>query len=126
MGGAGSSCPQAFAIWYLCGRALQSGAIASPSACNTSLITQPSPLEREDCLFLDVIVPKAIFDGKQGKKAPVVVWIYGGGFAFGTKGGDGNPAGLLAQSQELDPEGRGVIYVTLNYRVSLSQRSCVA
>lgn len=41
----------------------------------------------------------------------------GGGFAFGTKGDDGNPAGLLAQSQKLDPEGCGVIYVNLNYRV---------
>jgi len=72
------------------------------------------------------MVPKAIFDGKQQKKAPVVVWIYGGGFAFGTKGGDGNPAGLLAQSKELDPEGLGVIYVTLNYRVGASQPICAA
>lgn len=68
-------------------------------------------------MFLDVIVPKAIFDNKQ--KAPVAVWIYGGGYAFGKKGDDGNPAGLLARSQELDPEGRGIIYVTLNYRVRM-------
>jgi carboxylesterase type B len=69
-------------------------------------------------LFLDVIVPKVIFDD-QSKPAPVVVWIYGGGFAFGRKTEDGNPAGLIQRSQELDPNGRGVIYITLNYRVSV-------
>jgi carboxylesterase type B len=94
-----------------------SGAITDPSTCGASLLPPASPLEREDCLFLDVIVPEVIFDGKTRKKAPVAVWIYGGGFAFGKKGDDGNPAGLMARSQELDPEGRGIIYVTLNYRV---------
>lgn len=49
-----------------------------------------------------------------------MVWVYGGGFAFGKKGQDGNPAGLLAQSQQVDPEGRGIIYVQFNYRVSRS------
>lgn len=54
-----------------------------------------------------------------------MVWVYGGGFAFGKKGRDGNPAGLLAQSRQVDPEGRGVIYVQFNYRVSRSvNHSC--
>ena len=36
--------------------------------------------QSEDCLFLDVIVPKAIFDRRSGPSgAPVLVWIYGGG-----------------------------------------------
>jgi carboxylesterase type B len=41
--------------------------------------TPPSPDTRttEDCLVLDVIVPKAIFEQNSNyKKAPVVVWIY--------------------------------------------------
>lgn len=47
----------------------------------------PDPRTSEDCLFLDVMVPKAIFEGayssrKRGspsKGSPVLVWIYGGG-----------------------------------------------
>ncbi|KAG5775597.1 hypothetical protein H9Q73_010725 [Fusarium xylarioides] len=42
------------------------------------------PRTSEDCLFLDVIVPKKIFDDlKKGKKAPVLVWIFGGGHLVG-------------------------------------------
>lgn len=36
------------------------------------------PRTTEDCLVLDVIVPKAVLDKKKshGKRAPVLVWIY--------------------------------------------------
>lgn len=34
--------------------------------------------ETEDCLFLDVVVPRSVFERK-GRGAPVMVWIYGGG-----------------------------------------------
>ncbi|KAL7940242.1 Alpha/Beta hydrolase protein [Trichoderma barbatum] len=100
-GDVGASCPQAYAVWYLCGLAQLSGTINSTDQYNKSLISPPNPLEREDCLFLDVIIPKAIFDDKNNRNSPVLVWVYGGGFAFGHKGGDG----------ALDPEGRGGIYV---------------
>ncbi|KAH8127539.1 hypothetical protein FP744_10003390 [Trichoderma asperellum] len=110
------ACPQAFAVWYLCGLAQLSGTIKSTKDCGPSLLPPPDPAEREDCLFLDVIVPRSIFDSRKSKPAPVMVWVYGGGFAFGKKGQDGNPAGLLAQSQQVDPEGRGIIYVQFNYR----------
>jgi hypothetical protein len=46
---------------------------------NLKNIPQPPPDPRttEDCLVLDVIVPKAVFERKySGRKAPVVVWIY--------------------------------------------------
>ena len=39
----------------------------------------------EDCLFLDLYVPKTVFDGTRTKLLPVVVWLYGGAFAFGSK-----------------------------------------
>lgn len=121
----GGTCTQAFAVWYLCGKALLSGAIQSPASCNSSLIQPPDPTEQEDCLFLDVIVPKSIFSAAGDKKidgAPVMVWIYGGGFAFGKKGDDGDPAGIIAQSQKEDPTKRGIIYVAFNYRVRLQSR----
>ncbi|KAL8951799.1 MAG: hypothetical protein Q9222_002248 [Ikaeria aurantiellina] len=70
----------------------------------------------EDCLFLDVYVPrKAVED--PSLKLPVINWIFGGAFTFGAKDQaepvlpfyDG--AGLLQQS------GGNVIFVAGNYRV---------
>jgi carboxylesterase type B len=37
---------------------------------------------QEDCLFLDVYVPEGI---RRGDKVPVIHWIYGSAFAFGSK-----------------------------------------
>ncbi|KIW97969.1 uncharacterized protein Z519_01553 [Cladophialophora bantiana CBS 173.52] len=119
-GSSGGTCPQSYPVWYLCGLALLSGSINSTNACDASLIPKPDSTEREDCLFLDVIVPKQIFPNastKQDTGAPVMVWVYGGGFTFSKKYEDGNPAGLIQRSREEDPSGKGVIYVTFNYRV---------
>ncbi|KAK6443576.1 hypothetical protein LTR95_000403 [Oleoguttula sp. CCFEE 5521] len=70
----------------------------------------------EDCLFLDVVVPQEIYESRnRGYGAPVLVWIYGGGYTAGSKSGSGNPAGLLSRS-EADGN-KGVIYVSLNYRL---------
>ena len=84
---------------------------------------KPDPRETEDCLFLDVVAPKKIFDARR-KYAPrkggaaVLVWIHGGGYTTGSKSGSGNPAGLLARASDSEGrEGEGVVYVALNYRV---------
>lgn len=94
------------------------------------------PRTNEDCLFLDIIVPRKVFEKAGSKKgAPVLgesicnlnysssefnyanvdakVWIYGGGFTGGDKAGinTGNPAGLIQRSND------GIIYVALNYRL---------
>jgi carboxylesterase type B len=82
--------------------------------------TPQDPRATEDCLFLDVMVPRGVFDkrttrgGKFRRGAPVMVWIHGGGFGAGTKY-DVPPAGLLSRSQ-LGAED-GVIFVALNYRL---------
>lgn len=39
--------------------------------------------QSEDCLFLDVYVPKQVFEKNQ--LVPVVVWFYGGAYLFGSK-----------------------------------------
>ena len=66
------------------------------------------PRTTEDCLFLDVDVPKNIYDNAgNGKGAPVLVWIYGGGYTMGSKSDSGNPAGLLKRSG--NKGGSGVI-----------------
>jgi hypothetical protein len=49
--------------------------------------------------------------------AAVLVWIFGGGYTAGTKSSNGNPAGILARSQ--DYNGEGVIFVAINYRLGL-------
>ncbi|KAI9656114.1 MAG: hypothetical protein M1831_004685 [Alyxoria varia] len=85
-----------------------------------------------DCLFLDVMVPEKIWNNNvnnktgpqsyrgsskhhkpaRGKGATVLVWIYGGGYVYGDKGGL-DPAGLINSSQNgSDP----VIFVAMNYR----------
>lgn len=77
------------------------------------------PSETEDCLYLDVLVPEKIFskrDDRSWHKAPVLVWIYGGGFVLGGKTQNGDGSGLIARSTE-DPNDEGVIFVAMNYRV---------
>lgn len=63
------------------------------------------------------MAPKKIFDRAQNKTslAPVLVWIYGGGYTTGDKT-KYDPTGLIQRSGE---NGDGVVYVALNYRVSL-------
>lgn len=80
------------------------------------------PRTTEDCLFLDVIVPKKIFERSKGEAAafrknlaPVLVWIYGGGYVGGEKSSS-DPTGLIQRSQQGNND--GVVYVALNYRVS--------
>ncbi|OAG41508.1 hypothetical protein AYO21_04210 [Fonsecaea monophora] len=118
-GSSGGTCPQAYPVWYLCGLALLGVSINSTDACDASLIPKPDPTEQEDCLFVDVIVPRKIFANaskEHTKGAPVMVWVYGGGFTFSKKYEDGNPAGLIQRSREEDVSGKGVVYVTFNYR----------
>ncbi|KAF3919117.1 Cholinesterase [Orbilia brochopaga] len=75
--------------------------------------TYPAP-ESEDCLTLNIVRPSD--DACKGKKLPVFVWIYGGGF---NEGGSSNPLYNLtypvAQSVKL---GKPFIGVTFNYRVT--------
>lgn len=60
----------------------------------------------EDCLYLNIWAPAS---SPQGQKAPVILWLYGGGLSIGSAsmpnyGGEG-----LAR--------KGVVYVTAGYRV---------
>lgn len=87
---------------------------------NTTKPPVQDPRTTEDCLFLDVIVPKKVFDSSTHHQinamggSPVLVWIYGGGFSYGDKPSFGNPAGLIKASNLTDPD--GVIVVLFNYR----------
>lgn len=108
--------------------------IPNAANLNRSSFPAPDPRTSEDCLFLDVVVPTSIYQNRQsstgGKAfviilppvisfrtktsaAPVLVNIFGGGFVIGDKNSVGNPAGLLARSND------SIIYVTFNYRLGL-------
>ena len=61
----------------------------------------------EDCLFLNVWVPAEA----SGAKLPVMVWIYGGGFAAGSTSEERQDGTHLAQ--------QGVVVVSMNYRLGI-------
>lgn len=63
----------------------------------------------EDCLNLNVWSPGLTADGKLPKDLPVMVWIYGGGFA------QGSGATNLYNGERFTTH--GVVVVTLNYRL---------
>ncbi|GFF59579.1 lipase 1 [Aspergillus udagawae] len=107
-------CPQALPSWMP-----QSMSNAISYVTNGSITSMGpvlmDPRANEDCLFLDVVVPKKIFEtsGKKRKGAPVLVWIYGGGYTGGSKSGQGSgsPVGLLRRG---DNE---FVYVAISYRL---------
>ncbi|KAJ3951283.1 hypothetical protein N0V92_012318 [Colletotrichum tropicale] len=68
----------------------------------------------EDCLFLDLYVPKTVIDNPPPTLLPVVVWIYGGAFAFGSK----NQIGPLYTGQSvIAASNYQTIFVAGNYRL---------
>ncbi|KIX97854.1 uncharacterized protein Z520_06632 [Fonsecaea multimorphosa CBS 102226] len=129
-------CPQALPAWYpISAEFVQDLIAGNASSFNLTQAEEqlqialqnakpapPDPRTTEDCLFLDVIVPKKVFDGsksrirrRQNSGAAVVVWIYGGGYTLGSKEGSGNPSGLIKASQANG--GEGIIFVAMNYRL---------
>ena len=65
-----------------------------------------SPTSSEDCLFINVWKPA---NAAPGAKLPVMVWIFGGGFVFGSGSSPSNSGVQFAK--------QGVILITFNYRV---------
>jgi len=67
-----------------------------------------APAEGEDCLVLNVFTPSL----GNGRRRPVMVWLHGGGFSYGT-GSDAILDGThLAQT-------RDVVVVTINHRLGV-------
>ena len=91
-------------------------------ACETA----PAPVEEhsEDCLFLDVYVPRTVFGNATAiAETPVVVWIFGGAYVFGGKQtyGKKDPLydgkGLIHAAKNYLKEKPNVIFVAGNYRL---------
>ncbi|KAL8951891.1 MAG: hypothetical protein Q9222_002166 [Ikaeria aurantiellina] len=128
----GRVCPQAAPAWqaiaqqfdpaYLTGKPFNASDAEAALAAAASNPPTNDSRTTEDCLFLDVVVPEQVYSQanqseKSNEGAPVLVWIYGGGYTFGEKTGAGayNPSGLIKASQVGGSE--GVVYVALNYRL---------
>ncbi|KAI9889653.1 MAG: hypothetical protein M1814_005054 [Vezdaea aestivalis] len=102
----GNICPQAVPTWF------SGGFMSLGEAAASVPMNQPIRPPSEDCLFLDVTVPKKYFEGDHNtQQAPVLIWIHGGGFFFGDKLTNFPPAGLIQAGNE------NVIFVAMNYRL---------
>jgi len=66
---------------------------------------RPAPAMREDCLYLNVWMPP----GLRGSKHPVIFYIYGGGFVFGSSAEPRVDGASMAR--------KGIVFVSVNYRV---------
>ncbi|USP81292.1 hypothetical protein yc1106_08566 [Curvularia clavata] len=99
-GSHGRACPQAVPAWQF-----------SQSTEGFKSLTQG-----EDCLLLDVFVPTDVFSKtNRTSGAPVLVWIHGGGNAYGAKDYQTDPYGLMLRARENSPD--GMIFVAMNYRL---------
>ncbi|KAF2148643.1 carboxylesterase family protein-like protein [Myriangium duriaei CBS 260.36] len=116
-------CPQALPDWYNTASEFLPQYLFGQRKFNDSSWPRQNltmPLDdlttNEDCLFLDVFVPDDVWNQRHsGKKVPVLFWIFGGGYVYGSKTSYGSPSGLLTRSEmERQP---GVIYVAPNYRL---------
>ncbi|KAI0817428.1 Alpha/Beta hydrolase protein [Xylaria sp. FL0064] len=119
-----SICPQAYPAWQF--SAVDALGGADLSNATTAELLDPSLVPQiqyyaEDCLHLDVQVPKPFFDSFSANSTlpllPIVVWIHGGGFVQGHKSEDGNGTGLIARSIELGSQ--GILFVAINYRLGM-------
>jgi para-nitrobenzyl esterase len=77
-----------------------------PQALGTSTQLTPVGSTSEDCLYLNLWVPARL---PAGSKAPVMVWVHGGGFIAGS--------GSEAIFDGTAYAKRGVVLVTINYRL---------
>jgi carboxylesterase type B len=99
----------AFVTNYTAG--LSFNASAFQSGINLDDLPQ-DPRTTEDCLFLDVIVHQNVLKSASTSrpKAPVLVWIHGGGYAEGYKDMEGTPGKIKAAGED-------TIFVSINYRL---------
>lgn len=88
-------------------------ATSTRTACpqiEMQLVIMNNATYTEDCLHLNVWVPEKAM--KPGAKQPVLVWIHGGGFTFGSANQWEYNGAVLAATTD-------VVVVAMNYRLSI-------
>ena len=117
-GSNGRICPQTAGPWFAQSIPLVIQTIAT--TCNNTSGDPPgappaaSLPESEDCLLLDVSIPKSVWDKRASVKRPVLVWIHGGGYLQGSKETAVVPE-LMSKSMANNKG--GMIIVSINYRL---------
>ncbi len=96
--------PQPLPTWAGVRDATQFGA-----SCWSAWVENPTPIlpQSEDCLYLNIWTAAS----RSYERRPVMVWIHGGGFEFGSSAEPSYDGSQLAQ--------KGVIIVSFNYRVGV-------
>lgn len=111
-------CPQAQPKWIdYAGASV--GNLTQVPVLTVAELPAAAPGSSEDCLFLDILVSEAIFNDRNTKKAPVVVFVHGGGYVESHKTASGSGIGLIQAAAE---EGNDIVYVAINYRLGLFVR----
>jgi para-nitrobenzyl esterase len=83
-------------------------ALVFGAGCLSALENDPRPGPRdEDCLYLNIWTAAKHAD----EKRPVMVWIHGGGFQFGSSANPATDGNALAA--------KGVVVVSFNYRLGI-------
>lgn len=98
--------PQPAAAWEGVKKATAFGARCMQAPIYSDMVFR-DPGPSEDCLYLNVWTPAQSADAK----LPVMVWIYGGGFAAGATSEPRQDGSKLAE--------KGVVVVSMNYRLGI-------
>jgi para-nitrobenzyl esterase len=98
--------PQPVAAWEGVKKATAFGARCMQAPIYSDMVFR-DPGPSEDCLYLNVWTPADSADAK----LPVMVWIYGGGFAAGATSEPRQDGARLAE--------KGVVVVSMNYRLGI-------
>ena len=97
--------PQAVTSWDDVREASAFGnACTEPAGASLANGGDPGPIS-EDCLYLNVWTPSLDMDAR----LPVIVWIHGGAYIFGS--------GSLAIYSGVPLASRGAVFVSINYRL---------
>ena len=98
--------PQPVAAWSGVRKATEYGARCTQAPIYSDMIFQ-DPGPSEDCLYLNLWMPAAPPPGR----LPVMVWVYGGGFAAGATSEPRQDGGNLSK--------KGVLVVSMDYRLGI-------